>query len=247
MSGTDGLIFEGKDLDEALSRASDATGIPKGSLEYELLEEGRRGVFGLGARSVRVRLASSPAAGPDRAAFERALARAEALDDPEADAEPGPAAPEPSSDVPPGLDATVRRMIRLIGLDLGVQVAAREGACTVTLDGRDRKTLAARDGELLDALEFVLNRMARRAWPTAGPIRLRCEGYRNRRDDDLVELAREVAAQVARTGKPQRLQEMNPYERRLVHIAVREFPGVVSRSEGDGFLKRIRLEKADPR
>jgi spoIIIJ-associated protein len=100
-----------------------------------------------------------------------------------------------------------------------------------------------KDGELLSALQFLLNRMARRTWPDAGRIRLSCDGHRKRRDDDLVELTREVAQQVGRTGRTKRLHPMNAYERRLVHLTVREFEQLGSRSEGNGHLKRVKIFK----
>jgi spoIIIJ-associated protein len=48
---------------------------------------------------------------------------------------------------------------------------------------------------------------------------------------------------VSRTGRSEVLDELNPYERRLVHLTVRETQGVVSRSEGEGFLKRVHIER----
>ena len=105
--------------------------------------------------------------------------------------------------------------------------------------------LTAKNGELLSAMQFVLNRMSRRTWPDAGRIDLggRESGGSRQRDDDLVELAREAAEQVSRTGKTRKLQPMNAYERRLVHLTVREFPGLSSNSDGDGSLKRVRISK----
>jgi spoIIIJ-associated protein len=106
--------------------------------------------------------------------------------------------------------------------------------------------LTARDGELLSAIEFVLNRMGRRAWPDETSVRLICRGFRSERDDELITMVREAAAQVARSGLPRRLRAMNPYERRVVHMTVRELPGLTTVSEGDGFLKRVRVEKIAP-
>jgi spoIIIJ-associated protein len=99
---------------------------------------------------------------------------------------------------------------------------------------------------LLSALEFVLNRMGRRAWPDEPPVHVVCRGFRSERDDELVSMVRDAVAQVVRSGLPQRLQSMNPYERRVVHMTVREHPGVTTVSEGDGFLKTVRVEKQAP-
>lgn len=211
------LEFEGKDLAEALRAAAERLGTPASSLRYEVLEEGRRGLLGLGGRLWRIRVEPS-----------------------------APRAPvAPPRDVPQGLLDTVRRMVQLMGLDLAVSEGRSDSGVFLRLSGSDRGALLARDGELLRALQFLLNRMARRLWPEAGPIRLTCTGRGgSRKDVEIVELVREVAQQVVRTGRPKRLHPMNPYERRLAHLAVGEIPGLRSRSEGGGFLKTVVIEKA---
>ena len=223
--------FDGRDLDDALRAAGAALGLPVERLDYELVEEGRKGVFGLGARPVRIRV--THAAAPAARAEDRAIPA------PAPSSAPASRAPEPRS----AAAETLRRMIDLMGLSLVVEEARRDGTLEIVVDGADRPRLTAKDGELLDALEFVLNRMARRLWPEMPPVRLVCRGFTSERDLDLVGLVREVAAQVSRSGQPKRLHAMNPYERRVVHVTVREFAGLTTVSEGDGFLKRVRVEK----
>lgn len=229
----DAKEFDGKDLEDALGAAVAALGRPASELDYEVLEGGRKGVFGLGARPVRIRVAVV----------------AEAVEGvPSARSLP----PQPANrklsvsatDSPPRV--ALREIISKMGFDLGVEEARRDGTLELTVDGPDRKSLTARDGELLLALEFVLNRMGRRAWPDDPSVRLVCRGFRSERDDELVQMVKEAAAQVARSGVPRRLRAMNPYERRVVHMTVRELPGMTTVSEGDGFLKRIRVEKLAP-
>lgn len=140
----------------------------------------------------------------------------------------------------------MREMIAKMGFDLEVLEERRDGTLELTLDGADCKRLTARDGELLSAIEFVLSRMGRRAWPDEPSVRLLCRGFRSERDGELVTMVREAAAQVVRSGLPRTLRAMNPYERRVVHMTVRELPGLTTVSEGDGFLKRVRVEKIAP-
>jgi len=223
------LEFDGKDLEDALSAAVAALGRPASELDYEVLEGGRKGVFGLGARPVRIRIAVPAGVVAARPSS------------------PAPAIPKPlvpTTDSPPG--AALREIVSRMGFDLSVEEARLDETLELTLDGPDRKTLMAKDGELLSAIEFVLNRMGRRAWPDEPSVRLVCRGFRSERDDDLVSMVREAAAQVARSGVPRRLRAMNPYERRVVHMTVRELPGMTTVSEGDGFLKRVRVEKLAP-
>ncbi len=225
---TDGLEFEGKDLAAALGAAAARLGTPPGSLRYEVLEEGRRGLLGLGSRPCRIRVQAPAACSRGLVGGEAAIAG--------------------GAECPPPLLVTIRRMLDLMGFEIDVTGRQSTAGVTLTLSGRDRQALLARDGEVLSALQFLLNRMGRRAWPEAGPVRVSCQGAGSRRDDEVVEIVREVSSQVTRTGRSKRLHPMNPYERRLAHLTVREFPGLASRSEGTGFLKRIVVEKvAGPR
>jgi spoIIIJ-associated protein len=214
--------FDGKDLNDAIDAAVKALGRPASELDYEVLEGGRKGVFGLGARPVRIRVAGAVPTAPSPALTGDAPATASA----------------------PG--AALSEILSRMKFDLRIEEGRHNGTIELTLDGPDQKRLTARDGELLAALEFVLNRMGRRAWPGEPPVRLMCRGFRSERDDELVELVREAAAQVTRSGVPQRLHAMNPYERRVVHMTIRELPGLTTVSEGDGFLKRVRVEKIAP-
>jgi spoIIIJ-associated protein len=137
------------------------------------------------------------------------------------------------------VEDTLRRIFELIGMDVEVRANRSGNNLRVTLGGPDRRMLVHKDGQLLSALQFLVNRMVRRSWPELGRIQLQCDGFRNRRDEELIELVREVARQVNQTGQPKKLHPMNPYERRLAHLTVREFEGLVSHSHGDGFMKKV--------
>ena len=203
-------IFEGKDLAEALAEASTRLGIAEPDLDYEIVEQGRRGLFGLGARSVRIRVmrpidAETRAAGhgelagqlsrgrgrrrrsgggDDRSPRRRPAraARRESSDEPvaepsrqpEREREPAPEAPQESVDQ---VQASIEKMVGLLGLDLGVHAKGVAGGTEVELDGPDRELLTDGDAEAIGAWQFLLNRMSRRAWPEAGRIHIYCDGH----------------------------------------------------------------------
>ena len=204
--------FEGDTLEDALRSAAEALGAPADALDFEVLEDGRRGVFGIGARRVRIAVTTPPT---DRGAVASA---------------------------PSGALEVLRRMLALMRLD--VTAEPENGDVTrIVLQGADRDALTRNGGELLTSLQTVLNRMGRRAWPDAGHVQLVCEGWRD--DDSVADLAREVAEAVSRTGQARKLPPMNAFERRIVHVTVGEFPGLTTRSEGDGFLKRVVVERRE--
>lgn len=250
--------FEGKDLDEAIGAAAEFLGVDPDTVHFEILDTGRKGILGLGAKQVRIRVEvpdrpARPAPRADEAGRGRRR-RARSGERP-AERKPKrrPARPaaketEPEAQVdaaPPAwlgdLESTVGRMFELMGFDVRVRASSAGSDVRIDVEGPDRGELLKNDGEVLTETAFLLNRMSRRTWPGAGRIRIECDGFRDPRETEIVELAREVARQVDRTRRPKRLHPMNPYERRIVHVTVQEFPGLVSRSEGNGFLKRIRL------
>ncbi len=220
--------FEGKDLEEALEAAAGRLGVPADELHYEIVEQGRRGVLGLGVRNVRIRIMPP-------------------LDEPAAGgAEPPPEAPrEVAPRTAQEIERTTQRILDLMGLALRTRASAKGGSVSLEFDGEDRELLFEREGELLSALQFLLNRMARRVWPDAPRILVAGNGRpgATRRDDEIMRRAREAAAEVGRSGRTKSLGPMNSYERRLVHLAVREFAGLSSSSDGQGALKRVRISK----
>ncbi len=74
-----------------------------------------------------------------------------------------------------------------------------------------------------------------------GTVQVDCEFYRRRKEKQLREYAQQIAQQVSQTRRDEVLDPMNPYERRIVHIAVNQVPGITSESLGDGFLKRVKI------
>jgi spoIIIJ-associated protein len=120
-------------------------------------------------------------------------------------------------------------------LDLTYQVKHRKEIIYVIFDGEDRNMLLRNDGALLLALQHVLNKVS--------PIKVQvdCEFFRKRKEKRLREYAQQIAQQVQESGKDEVLDFMNPYERRIIHIAVNQMTGITSESLGEGFLKRVKI------
>jgi len=120
-------------------------------------------------------------------------------------------------------------------LNLEYQVKKKNETIFVIFNGEDKNMLLRKDGSLLLALQHVLNKIS------PHKVQVDCEFYRRRKEKRLREYAQQVARQVSDTGRDEVLDLMNPYERRIVHIAVNQVPGITSESIGDGFLKRVKV------
>lgn len=112
--------------------------------------------------------------------------------------------------------------------------------------GADDRLIIGRHGDVLDAFQYLLGRMFVKDAAFEGiRISVDCSGYRHRHDQDLEERARGVADRVRRSGIAVQLEPMNPYQRRIVHLALREEPGIKTFSTGEGFLRRLTIGLSD--
>jgi spoIIIJ-associated protein len=127
------------------------------------------------------------------------------------------------------------RLLPHFPLELGYQLKKKNETIYLIFDGEDKAMLLRKDGALLLAFQHILNKIS------PHKVQVDCDFYRRRQEKQLREFAQQVAQQVSETGKDEVLDLMNPYERRIVHIAVNQVPGITSESQGEGFLKRIKI------
>jgi len=120
-------------------------------------------------------------------------------------------------------------------LELTYQIKKRPDMVFVVFDGPDKAMLLRNDGSLLLAFQHVLNKVS------AVKVQVDCEFFRRRKEKKLKEFGQKVAQQVSTSGREEVLDFMNPYERRIIHIAVDQVPGVTSESLGEGFLKKVKV------
>jgi spoIIIJ-associated protein len=132
------------------------------------------------------------------------------------------------------------RILGGLGLDVRAKATDTETAVLVDLTGSDRDYLLSRKGEGLGALQYLLNRIIYKG-RKGKKIQVDCGGFRKLHEDEIVEIAVRSAEKAKARGEECLLNPMNPYERRLVHIALAEIGGVETRSVGDGFLKRVAI------
>lgn len=106
--------------------------------------------------------------------------------------------------------------------------------------------LIGHDGQRLDDLQYLVNRVLRRHFPEAGRVKIDCEHFRSIAEDKLVEEVHGLADRVRASGKPFRIRPLNAYYRRIVHNALVDDPDIESVSPKDNSrLKRITLRKRE--
>lgn len=213
-------IFSGPDVASALEEASRTLGLPPGALRYVVLQEPVPGRLGLTAQPARIAILMD--AGRARSA--------------------GSAPPEEIAvpDLPVQIGDLGRRLAEATGLDLSFAVADHEGRLQVRVEGAGAPAFLGDEG-VQPALEHLLRRWAERAGhdlDLAGGGGGGA-GHRERRDEALRQRALQLADAVRVDGQPRRLEGLNSYERRIVHVALQDAPGVETFSVGEGAGRRV--------
>ncbi len=125
--------------------------------------------------------------------------------------------------------------------DCTVEVEPQPDGFLATVAGDDKEALLEGNGRGLSALELIANNAFRHKLPLGNKVRVDAGDFRSRRDDELSDLALQVAHSAKESGRTQETQPLNPYERRLVHLALAEDSGVTTVSRGSGFLKNVQV------
>lgn len=114
-----------------------------------------------------------------------------------------------------------------------------EGELILDITGDDLAVLIGRHGKTLDALQFLISAITVRKIGFRFPVIIDVESYKNRQRQKLESLARSSANKAASQGRSVKLRPMTPYERRIVHVALRDDPRVETASEGEGIGRHV--------
>jgi spoIIIJ-associated protein len=136
----------------------------------------------------------------------------------------------------------VKNVVSAMGLSLDVQVIDTPDAIRIEISGEGGEVLLKRKGEALDALQQIVNTGFRRELEDDRSFVVDCMGYRKGKDDELKLMTRHTMEKAKLSG-PQEMGPLNPYSRRLVHLAVAEDPAMSSESIGDAFMKTVIISK----
>ena len=132
-----------------------------------------------------------------------------------------------------------------LGFVVEIQEQKNEaGNLVLQIYTEESRRLIGRDGETLEAMTFLLNRLIQTEDKDAPKVIVDCEHYRSMRDDRIVQRVRELAERVRITGRSLQLEPMNSYERRIVHNTFKDDPDVATWSPSDSArIKQITLVK----
>lgn len=114
-----------------------------------------------------------------------------------------------------------------------------EGELILDITGDDLAVLIGRHGRTLNSIQFLVSAITRRQLGFRYPIVVDVEGYKNRQRQKLESLARSAASRCTFQKRPINMRPMTPYERRIIHITLKDDPRVTTESEGEGIERHV--------
>jgi len=247
MSPLRGEEFTGRTVEEAIERGLRQLGRKRTDVDIEVLEKGKpANVLGMGGEDARVLLSyqEDAVAEPEPTVDEAEIPR-RPTPDRERGGDDDEAPPAFAEDLAMG--ATIlRELLTRMGIEAEVTFGegSREDGLEVT--GNDLGALIGRGGENLIALQQIVSAITSKRVARSVHVAVDIEGYRRRREDQLREMARRVAARVKATGSAVTLEPMLAYERRIVHLVVQESGGVRTESVGIEPNRRVVISSTAP-
>ncbi len=205
----------GKNIQEAIQAALDELKVSEEDVVIEVLEEGDEGgILGLGRKEARVLVSIE--------------------DEPQVyygddeDYNGDPDSKEETIAV-----EFVSKVLNGIGVRGNISSYTEDETIYVNVTGKDVGAVIGRHGETLDAIQYLSNLVLNKHTEDRKRVVVDISGYRKRREDSLKSLAVRTAEKVVRVGKSYEMEPMNPAERRIIHFALQDFPGVTTFSEGE--------------
>lgn len=234
----------GPDVEAAIAAGLEELQVDRDSVNIEILDEGSRGVFGLGARDASVRLTVKPRPVPQPPDIQPAPPAA----GPEA-AEAAPEIGEAEKTEAEIARGALLELLTMMGLeDVRVDVRKAEAApgerdtpLVFDVRGPDVSVLIGRRGETLAALQLIARLIVGQETARRTNLVVDVDGYKARREESLRRLAKRLAEQAVRTNRRVVLEPMPPHERRIVHLTLRNHQKVTTESIGEGDRRKVTI------
>ena len=228
-------------VEEAVEKGLNDLGLTRDDVEVEILDEGKRGLFGLSARQARIALKiKTSLAVPVQEKVEAEVESSPQDATEEAEVSTADEAEEVSI-----ARETINIILEKMNVDAVVKARLGEAEdnrvqpVLVDIEGNDLSFLIGRKAETINALQYITSLIVSREVGRWIPLQIDVQHYRRRREDEVRKLARRIAEQVVSTGRKQVLEPMPPNERRIVHLELRDNPNVETESTGEEPRRKV--------
>ena len=208
-------VMTGRTVEEAIEIALKELDADRDEAEVEILSRGKSGFLGIGGEPAKVRVTK--------------IARGEGG----------------SGDAAAVAIEAVSRILQAAQVNVSRTVRAANdpetGGPIIDLEGEDSGLLIGRRGQTLQSLQFIVNLIVRNQYGDGARVVLDVERYRQRRETSLRDMATKVASRGVQSNRSVALEPMSPADRRIVHTALTDHPGVVTESTGMGDDRKVNI------
>jgi spoIIIJ-associated protein len=239
-------------VDEAVTKGLDDLGLPREAVNVEILDEGSRGFLGLGTRQVRVRLTVKGQGDESTLPPDEEIA---VVDVEQPVTKPKPSQQRADIEEEFVLESARETVSELLEkMKIRAEVTSRIGEMDdpkrrppviVDINGQDLSILIGRRAATLNALQYIARLIVSKELGRSVLLVIDVEGYRERRERQLQQLARRMAEQAITTGRRQALEPMPANERRIIHIELRSNAEVTTESVGDEPRRKVTINPQD--
>ena len=232
--------YTGSTVEEATRIALEELGLERDDIYVEILEEEQKGFLGIGGKGAKVRV---------ELIGEWEVLGKRDTEEEEEDVETYDVRLEqekaPTSNTVKPVEM-VEDILAIMDVDAMVDVEEKEEAVVIDIWGEDIAILIGKEGKTLDALQYLVNVSCRRKDEVNKRIAVDIEGYTKRRISRIEKEALQLAEKAVLKGKSVELPPMRPSERKVIHVALRDFDGVWTQSEGDDRDRRVVIHSKKP-
>lgn len=198
------IEMTGKTVDEALKNALRELNLTEDKVEFEVLEEGSKGLFNLiGSKLAKIKVT---------------VKRDPVLE----------------------CKNFLTNVLKSMGVTADIEVREEKETIFINLSGPKMGLVIGYRGETLDSLQYLVSLVVNKNHDVPyKKVVLDTENYRSKREETLKRVAQKTAYKVKKTGRPYKLEPMNPYERRIIHSALQNYNDISTYSEGEEPFRRI--------
>ena len=132
-------------------------------------------------------------------------------------------------------------ILERMGLKAEVEGFLKEGNLYLEIKGDREGVLIGKHGRTLESLQILINRMVNKRLKNAMRVILDIDGYRKRRSDSIAQMAHRLGEKIKRTGHPLIVGPFNAYDRRIIHLILKEDPSLKTESLGEGEFKKVKI------
>lgn len=133
----------------------------------------------------------------------------------------------------------LEKIFENMGINAETSVSNEEDGCLIEIRGEGLGLLIGRHGDVLDSLQYLATLAANKGVKGYYRVSIDIEGYREKRREALVQLARRMAEKAVKYNRSFALEPMSPYERRIIHSECHDIPGVATYSVGDDADRKV--------